>query len=270
MDLRLGGRVALVTGSTRGIGKAAALRLAEEGCAVAICGRTKETLTSALAELKAKGARCFGMQVDLMAPGGVESFIDATARELGRLDVVVANAGGTFGGSFLQTEAADWVKTLELNVVLAARTVRAAVPHFERSDVKSVVIVASVSGSKPGSRPQYGVAKAGEILLAAALAKELGPQRIRVNTVSPGSIFWEGGSWHQRSQAMPSRIADFVVREFPWGRMGSLDEVSDVIAFVASPRAMWVNGANVTVDGAQGAPSISFSSTTAPAGQGAR
>jgi 3-oxoacyl-[acyl-carrier protein] reductase len=120
----------------------------------------------------------------------------------------------------------------------------------------SVVIVASISGSRPGPRAQYGVSKAAEIQLASSLARELAPQRIRVNAVSPGSIMWEGGSWHRRSTTMPKVIDDFIAREFPWGRMGTLDEVCSVITFLASSRASWVNGANVVVDGAQGQPSI--------------
>jgi 3-oxoacyl-[acyl-carrier protein] reductase len=148
------------------------------------------------------------------------------------------------------------VKTFEINVVHAVRVIQAATAHLRTSPSPSVVIVASISGSRPGPRAQYGVAKAGEIQLASSLARELAPWRIRVNTVSPGSIFWEGGSWHHRSQTMPDTFSAFVAREFPWGRMGTLDEVANVIAFVCSPAASWVNGADVIVDGAQGQPSI--------------
>jgi 3-oxoacyl-[acyl-carrier protein] reductase len=194
--------------------------------------------------------------VDLSEPEGVERFVDATVKNLGRLDVVVANVGGTFGGNFLDTKPEDWVKTFELNLVHAVRVIQAATSHLSQSASPSVVIVASISGSRPGPRAQYGVAKAGEIQLASSLARELAPRRIRINTVSPGSIFWEGGSWHQRSQTMPEVFSSFVAREFPWGRLGTLDEVANVIAFVCSPRASWINGTNVVVDGAQGQPSI--------------
>ena len=148
------------------------------------------------------------------------------------------------------------MKTFELNLVHAVRVIQAATPHLEQSDAPSVVIVASISGSRPGPRAQYGVAKAAEVQLASSLARELGPRRVRVNTVSPGSILWEGGSWHRRATAMPDVIEAFVAREFPLGRMGTLDEVANVITFVASPRASWINGADVVVDGAQGQPSI--------------
>lgn len=256
MDLLLQGRAALITGSTRGIGKATALALAKEGCDVAICGRTRGTLDAALAELRALGVKAHGVEVDLLAPGSVERFVDESAQALGRLDAVVANVGGTFGGNFLTATPEDWVKTFEVNLVHAVRTLKAAVPYLERAGGGSAVIVSSISGSRPGPRAQYGAAKAGEILLASSLARELAPQRIRVNAVSPGSIRFEGGSWEKRAHEMPERIADFVAREFPWGRMGTLDEVSSVITFLLSTRSSWVNGANVVVDGAQGQPSI--------------
>lgn len=256
MDLGLTGRAALVTGSTRGIGHQTALTLAKEGCDVAICGRSKASLDEAEARVRETGRTVSATQVDLSAPDGVERFVAEAVARLGRLDVVVANLGGSFGANFRETTPAQWLQTFEVNLVQAVRVMQAALPHLEKSDAASVVIVASISGSRPGPRSHYGVAKAAEIQLASSLARELAPQRVRINTVSPGSIFWEGGSWHQRAQAMPEVIADFLKREFPWGRMGTLDEIADVITFVASPRARWINGANVVVDGAQGQPSI--------------
>lgn len=256
MDLGLSGRAALITGSTRGIGLQSALMLANEGCDVAICGRGAESLANASALLQQTGRKVSATQVDLLEPGGVEAFVSAATKALGRLDVVVANVGGSFGANFKDTTPEQWVQTFEVNLVHTVRVVRAALPHLEKSDAASVVIVASISGTRPGPRSQYGVAKAAEIQLAASLAREFGPLRIRVNAVSPGSTFWEGGSWHKRSLAMPEVIDDFIKREFPWGRMGTLDEVASVITFVASPKARWVNGANVVVDGAQGQPSI--------------
>lgn len=256
MDLRLRDKVVLVTGGTRGIGHAIARRCAEEGAHVGVCGRTRETLDAAVARLSALGVKVHGEQVDVLAPGGVERFVEASAAALGRVDGLVANVGGTFGGDFLQATAEDWVKTLEVNLVHAARLLRAGAPHLERAGGGSAVIIASISGSRPGPRSQYGAAKAAEIALAASLGRELAPLRIRVNTVSPGSILFEGGSWAKRAEAMPEVIGEFVKREFPWGRMGTLDEVADVATFLLSPRASWVSGTDVVVDGAQNTPSI--------------
>ncbi len=256
MDLRLKDKVVLVTGGTRGIGHAIARRAAEEGAHVGVCGRTKETLDAAVASLAALGVRVHGEQVDVLTPGGVERFVEASAKALGRVDGLVANVGGTFGGDFLETSPEDWVKTLEVNLVHAARLLRAGAPHLERAGGGSAVIIASISGSRPGPRPQYGASKAAEISLAAALGRELAPLRIRVNTVSPGSILFEGGSWAKRTVSHPELIGDFVKREFPWGRMGTLDEVADVATFLLSPRASWVSGTDVVVDGAQHTPSV--------------
>ncbi len=256
MDLKLKDRVILVTGGTRGIGHAIARRAAEEGAHVAICGRTRATLDDAVAALSALGGRVHGEQVDVLSDDGVETFVARAAAALGRVDGVVANVGGTFGGNFLEAGADDWLKTLNVNLVHAARLVRAAVPHLEAGGGGSALIVASISGTRPGPRPQYGAAKAAEIALAKSLGRELGPRGIRVNTLSPGSILFEGGSWARRVKEMPEKIADFVAREFPRGRMGTLDEVADVAAFLLSPRASWVSGTDVVVDGAQNTPSV--------------
>ncbi len=252
MNLQLANKVVLVTGGTRGIGHAVARTLTAEGARVGVCGRTRATLDEAVAALP--GAH--GVQVDVLAPGGVERFVDESAAALGGVDGLVANVGGTFGGNFMDTTAEDWVKTFEVNLVHAARAIRACVPHFEKHGGGSVVIIASISGLRPGPRSQYGAAKAAEIFLASSLARELAAQRIRLNTVSPGSIMFEGGSWAKRAKDLPQKIDDFIAREFPFGRMGTLDEVANVVTFLLSPCASWVSGTNVVVDGAQGNPSV--------------
>jgi 3-oxoacyl-[acyl-carrier protein] reductase len=256
MDLGLTGKVALVTGGSRGIGRAIVGRLAAEGCAIALCGRTAEALEATLAELRQGGTTAYGVAADVTAPGEVERFVDESAAALGGVDLLVANVGGTAGGNLLGSTPEEWARTFELNLFHAVRAIRAAVPHFERRGGGSVVTIASVSGVKPGPRAQYGAAKAGEIFLSGALALELAPKRIRVNTVSPGSIMFPGGGWAARREREPEQFAEFERRELPWGRLGTAEEVADVVTFVLSERASWVNGANIAVDGAQGRPTM--------------
>ena len=255
MDLRLTNKIGLVTGGSRGIGRAIALRLAAEGVQVGICGRTAETLEATLCELRAAGVQAHGVVADVTAAGEVERFVDEAAAALGGVDLLVANVGGSSGKGLLESTPEDWVRTFDLNVFHAVRSIRAAVPHMQVRGGGSVVTIASISGWKPGPNAQYGAAKAGEIFLAGALAYELAPLRIRVNTLSPGSIMFEGGGWERVRARDADRFAEFEHREFPWGRLGTPEEVADAVAFVLSERASWVNGTNIAVDGAQGRPS---------------
>jgi 3-oxoacyl-[acyl-carrier protein] reductase len=255
LDLGLDGKVGLVTGGSRGIGRAIALRLATEGVKVGICGRTQETLDATLGEIRATGLAAHGVVADVTCPGEVERFVDESAASLGSADLLVANVGGSAGRGLLESTPEDWARTFDLNLFHAVRAIRAAVPHMQRRGGGSAVSISSISGWKPGPTAQYGAAKAGEIFLAGALAWELAASRIRVNTVSPGSILFGGGGWDRFRAREPERFAEFERREFPWGRLGTPEEIADVVVFVLSERATWINGANIAVDGAQGRPS---------------
>ena len=208
-----------------------------------------------MAELRSRGAAAHSVVADVTQPGDLERFVEDSAAALGGLDLLVANVGGTAGASLLEATPEDWQRTFDLNLFHAVRLVRAGVPHLQRRGGGSVVIISSISGSKPGPRAQYGAAKAGEIFLAGALAWELAPHRIRVNAVSPGSILFPGGGWERFRAERPDRFAEFERREFPWGRLGHAEELADVVAFILSDRATWINGANIPVDGGQGRPS---------------
>jgi 3-oxoacyl-[acyl-carrier protein] reductase len=256
MDLELTGKVAAVTGGSRGIGRATARKLAREGCSVAICARGEETLKEAVAELEALGVTAFGQSVDVAAEGEASRFVRAAAEALGGLDILVNNVGGSSGRDFAESTDEDWMETFNLNLFHAVKATRSALPYFRARGGGSVVTVASISGWKPSpSGAQYGATKAAEIFLSGALAMELAPEKVRVNTVSPGSLYFPGGGWERFREENPDKFAAFASREFPAGRLGSAEEVADVIVFLSSPRANWINGANIPVDGAQGRPS---------------
>jgi 3-oxoacyl-[acyl-carrier protein] reductase len=255
MDLLLQDKVALVTGGSRGIGRSIALRLAAEGCRVAICGRTLATLEQTQQELAALAEARFTV-ADVTQPQQIEQFVAETVSKWGRIDLVVANAGGSVGGNLLDSTAADWQQTFNLNLFHAVHLIRAAVPHMQAGG--SVVIISSISGWKPTrSGAQYATAKAAEIHLAGVLAQELASRQIRVNTLSPGSILFPEGGWERYQTNHPDKFAKFEQEEFPWQRLGRPEEVADVAAFLLSERARWINGANIPVDGAQGRPSVS-------------
>lgn len=256
MDLELKGKVALVTGGSRGIGRATALRFAAEGCSVGICARGEEGLQKTLGELNASGAPTFGLAADVSTSGGAEQFVEEASKALGGVDILVNNVGGSSGRAFDESTDEDWQKTFDLNLFHAVRATRAALPHFRERGNGSVVTIASISGWKPApSGAQYGATKAAEIFLSSALALELAPDNIRVNTVSPGSLFFPGGGWERFKNEDPDKFAAFEERELPAGRLGTDEEVADVVVFLSSPRANWINGANIPVDGAQGRPS---------------
>ncbi|MGH8906266.1 MAG: SDR family NAD(P)-dependent oxidoreductase [Egibacteraceae bacterium] len=255
MDLELTGKIALVTGGSRGLGRATALRLAVEGCDVAICGRTPSDVQKTVADLEAVGRRASGCILDVLEPGETERFVEESVRDLGGVDLLVANVGAAFGGGLLNSTPEDWSRTFELNVGHAIRAIRAAVPVMRGRGGGAVVIVSSISGWKPAPRAQYGAAKAAEIYAASALARELANDRIRVNAVSPGSILIPEGGWDLYRQREPQQFHEFERRDFPAQRLGTAGEIADVTTFLLSQRASWINGANICVDGAQGRPS---------------
>jgi 3-oxoacyl-[acyl-carrier protein] reductase len=254
MDLGLRDKVAIVTGSSRGLGLASAKALAAEGCRVSLSGRTEATLHAAAREVASVGGgedRVLSVQADLAEAEGVQRVIDRTVERFGGVDVLVNNIGLGRGGGLLETSDAEWQEAFDQTLLPAVRASRLAVPHLQQRGGGSIIIIASVFGREAGGRMTYNAIKAAEISLAKSLAQQLAPANIRVNSVSPGSILFEGGSWWKRQQENPAAIAEFVKRELPFGRFGRADEIGDVVAFLASPRASWISGTSIVVDGCQ-------------------
>lgn len=250
MDLRLAGKVALVTGSSRGIGRGIATRLVEEGADVVFCARGAEALEAAVAEAPGPG-RAHGVVADVSTAEGSASVVDAAVSAFGRLDVVVNNVGGSGAGTFDGLDADDLETVLGKNLVPAVLVSRAALPVLRGQGGGVIAMIASIFGRELGGGPGYNLAKAAEISLAKTMARDLAKDRIRVFSVAPGSVLFPGGSWERRQREDPEGIAAFVEREIPWGRFGTVDEVADVVAFLVSERASWVVGTSVVVDGGQ-------------------
>ncbi|PYR38842.1 MAG: short-chain dehydrogenase [Acidobacteria bacterium] len=254
MDLGLRGKVAVVTGSSRGLGLASAGALVQEGCSVTICARGGARLTEAVRELRRLGAaetQALAVTADVSTVEGVERVISKTVETFGGLDILINNVGSARGGDLLEATDTDWSEALEQTLYPSVRASRLAVPHMRRRGGGVILIVASIYGREAGGRMTYNAVKAAEISLAKSLARQLARDNIRVNSVAPGSILFEGGSWHRRQLEDPAGIAEFVRQELPFGRFGRPEEVGAVVAFLASSRASWISGASVTVDGCQ-------------------
>ncbi len=252
MDLKLTDKIALITGSSRGIGLATAKAFATEGCRLVLSARSTEQLTEAETGLRASGVSVVSRVADVSQPEEAESLVQAAVTGFGGIDILVNNVGGGGGGARIADSTdEDWRTAMERNLIQTVRMMRLALPHMKGRSGASVINVASISGwsAQLAMSGQYGAAKAALIFDTERWALEFVPHEIRVNTVSPGSILVDGNGWDRYRIANPDYFDDYVRHGFPMGRLGTAEEVADVIAFIASPRAHWINGRNIAVDG---------------------
>ncbi len=245
MDLGLKGRKAIVTGGTKGIGRAIAEALTDEGADVAICARNADEVKKAVADLGSKGVKAVGEAVDVGDGDAYKAWLAGAAEQLGGCDVFVANvSGGNSPGE------QGWRNNFEFDVLGTVRGVEVLMPHLEKSVDGNVVVISTTAALEHflGAGP-YGAMKAGLINYASALAVDLGPKGIRVNTVSPGPIYFEGGAWNYIKDNM-TPLYETIMKQIPMGRMGKPEEVAAQIAFLVSPRGGFTSGANIVIDGA--------------------
>lgn len=246
MDLRLKGKVAIVTGASSGIGKAIALALASEGVSLAVCARREAQLREADQALRAKGVDVYAASCDIGDAKALDAFLESAKSRFGRVDILVNNASA-FG--FTDDEA-GWNASLNIDILASVRATRKVTPWMAESGGGSIQFISSISGLEAGSPAPYAAAKAALISYSKTLAISLAPKRVRVNTIAPGSIEFEGGLWANTKINSPARYKA-ILGSIPWGRLGTPEEVADVAVFLASERARWITGECICVDGGQ-------------------
>ena len=251
MDLGLKGKVAMITGASKGLGRATAKALGEEGVKLSICARGEAALNDAAAEFRKLGCETFAMAADVTKAADMEKWVAETAARLGGIDILVNNAGGARVGSLAELSEEAWRESFELNFFSAVRLARLAADKMQpRGGV--IINISSIYGRESGGPLAYNSSKAAMISFTKMLAREMAAKNVRVNSIAPGSIQYPGGSWERRFKENPAFERDFISHEMPAGRLGRPDEIGYAVVMMASPKASWINGACIPVDGAQG------------------
>ncbi len=244
MDLKLTGHNVIITGGTKGIGRAIAETLADEGCNIAICARNADDVSSAVASLSAKGVKATGQALDVADGDAFAAWINAVGEELGGIDAFVSNvSGGNAPGD------AGWISQFNYNILSAVHGVEACKPFFEKSANPSVVMISTTAALEHFMNAgPYNAMKAGLLNYSGALSQELGAKGVRVNAISPGPVFIEGGSWDKIKQGMTA-FYDATLATIPLGRMGTAEEIAAQAALLISPLGGFTTGTNVVIDG---------------------
>jgi 3-oxoacyl-[acyl-carrier protein] reductase len=246
MDLGLHGKKAIVTGGTRGIGRAIADLLAAEGCDVAICARHRDAVDEAVAALARTGVKAIGGAVDVADLPALRSWVAEAAASFGGLDIFVANVSALAMGM----DEESWRRGFEIDVMGTVFGIETALPFLEKSAAGAIVVIGSTAMAEIyGPNRSYSAVKATLIPYVKGLARNLAAKNVRANLVSPGNVFFPGGVWDITKQRNPEMFAAMLARN-PTGRMGTPEEVANAAVFLASPRAGFITGTNLIVDGA--------------------
>jgi NAD(P)-dependent dehydrogenase (short-subunit alcohol dehydrogenase family) len=258
VDLQLEGSVALITGASKGIGRATAELLASEGCRVAITARDAARLERAAGDVRDQtGAEILAVAGDMSRREDVERARDATIEVFGQIDILVTCAGSSPGGLLEDLTEEQWLSSLNLKFMGYVRSCRAVLPHMRERGSGSVVLVVGNDGLKPSYwEMTAGAANAADLNFAASAAEQYGPHGVRVNTVNPGPVAtdrWDGleKAFARDKGVTQERAHELAVSSIPLGRICTAEEVANLVAFLASPRASFINGAHVPIDGAQ-------------------
>ncbi|WP_228850574.1 SDR family NAD(P)-dependent oxidoreductase [Aegicerativicinus sediminis] len=246
MDLGLKGKIAIVTGGSKGIGRSIALALVQEGANVAICARGKEALKKTENELIQMGGKVYAQPCDIGDTDQLNLFLDNVKDRFGKIDILVNNVSALSLGDDFE----DWNNSLNIDVLASVKATRRVIPWMKETGEGCILFISSISGLESGSPPAYAASKAALISYSKTLAVHLASSNIRVNTIAPGSIEFSGGVW-ESTKKNNRDFYDMVVNSIPFGRMGRPDEIGKVAAFLVSPCASWVTGTCLSVDGGQ-------------------
>jgi 3-oxoacyl-[acyl-carrier protein] reductase len=249
VNLGLKGKKAVVTGGTRGIGRAIAETFAAEGVDVAICARNADHVAAAVAQLRGMGINAYGASVDVSDGAALSDWIVRAAEELGGIDIIVSNPSAVGLG----VSVAEWEANFRTDVLGAVRAFEAAKPHLEQAAAErgdaAIIFISTISSMEADRESAYGAMKSVLPHLAKGIAREHAGKRIRANVVSPGTVYFEGGSWQKREQTVPD-VFNAAMRKNPTGRMATPQEIANAVVFLASPASSFTTGINLAVDGA--------------------